>query len=61
MDKKLMLLVSGHQNLDIKKLINYKHPTYLLRVGIYRVIYEVHENKIVVVVIGIDHRKDAYK
>lgn len=60
-DVKLTLLVAGHQGLDIKKLVNYKHPTYRLRVGIYRIIYEVLEEKIVVVVVEIDHRKDVYK
>ena len=60
-DKKLTQLISGHPGLDIKKLVNYQRPTYRLRVGMYRVIYEVYDDKIVIVVIGIDHRKDAYK
>lgn len=32
-----------------------------LRVGDYRVIYRIHEEQIVVVIIDIDHRKDVYE
>ena len=34
--------------------------THRLRVGVYRVVYEVHEKEIVILVIRIRHRKDAY-
>jgi mRNA interferase RelE/StbE len=60
-DKKLRLLISGQLGLDIKKLSGFNYPTYRLRVGNYRVIYEVLEKMIVVQVIKIKHRKDAYK
>ena len=42
---------------DIKKLTNFT-PEYRLRVGKYRVLFEVEENQIVVY--RIKHRKDAY-
>jgi mRNA interferase RelE/StbE len=32
-----------------------------LRVGDYRVIYRVHEDKILVLIVEIDHRKDVYE
>lgn len=34
---------------------------YRIRLGNYRVIYEIHDNKLIVVVIDIDHRKQIYK
>lgn len=34
---------------------------YCLRVGDYRVIYNIVENKLIVEVIRVRHRKDAYR
>jgi mRNA interferase RelE/StbE len=42
---------------DVKKLTNFT-PEYRLRVGDYRVLFEVEENR--VVVYRVVHRKDAY-
>ena len=56
---KLQLLISGQPGLDIKKLVSYQRPTYRLRVGVFCVVYEVYNDRVVVVVIGIDHRKDV--
>jgi mRNA interferase RelE/StbE len=42
------------------KLSGSKH-TYRLRVGVYRVVYEVTDSKLLVLVIRIAHRKDVYK
>ena len=58
--KKLSQLTEEVHALNILKLVGYPTPTYRLRVGDYRVIFEVHENEIIVLVIGIKHRKDAY-
>ena len=60
-DNKLKALVAGNQGLDIKKLIGLNHPRYRMRVANYRVLYEIHESEIIVIVIGIGHRKDIYK
>lgn len=43
-----------------KKLLGKKN-TYRIRVGDYRVIYEVHDKEVVVLVIRISHHKDAYQ
>lgn len=32
-----------------------------LRVGDYRVIYRVEEDKVIVIIVDIDHRKDVYE
>lgn len=60
-ERKLNELINGAQNLDIKKLMGTNYPTYRLRVGYYRVLYEVYEQEIIVKVIRIGQRKDIYK
>jgi len=35
--------------------------TYRIRVGNYRIIYEVMRNELIIVIIRIRHRKDVYK
>lgn len=57
---KLNSLVSGAQNLDVKKIVASKYPTYRLRVGCYRVLYEIYAREVIVQVIRVVHRKDAY-
>ena len=42
-----------------KKLKGFKN-FYRLRVGSYRIIYSVEHNKLVIEIIKIAHRKDAY-
>lgn len=43
-----------------KKLKGYKNR-YRIRVGIYRIIYTIEDDILVIEVIRIAHRKDAYK
>jgi mRNA interferase RelE/StbE len=59
-EKKLSQLTQKMHDLNILKLVGYPMPTYRLRVGDYRIIFEVREREIIVLVIGIKHRKDAY-
>lgn len=35
--------------------------TYRVRVGDYRVIYDIHDDKLIVLVLRVAHRKDAYR
>jgi len=42
---------------DIKKLTNFT-PEYRMRIGSYRVLFEIEENKIIIY--RINHRKEAY-
>jgi mRNA interferase RelE/StbE len=35
-------------------------PAWRIRIGVYRVIYEIHEGRLVVLVIAIGHRKNVY-
>lgn len=57
---KLTALVAGDQNVDVKRIVAAKYPRYRLRVGCYRVLYDVYDREIVVKVIRVVHRKDAY-
>jgi mRNA interferase RelE/StbE len=43
---------------DIKKLTNYT-PEYRLRVGNYRILFEIEDDKIIIYTIK--HRKESYK
>lgn len=37
------------------------NDTYRTRVGKYRIVYEINDSEILVMVINIDHRKDVYR
>ncbi len=43
----------------VKKLKGYEN-TYRIRVGNYRVIYEIEDREMIVIVLSSIHRKDAY-
>jgi mRNA-degrading endonuclease RelE of RelBE toxin-antitoxin system len=36
-------------------------PTYRIRIGNYRVIYEIHDEVILIEVVNVGHRKDVYR
>ena len=44
----------GHKTLDSKKKV------YRIRVGSYRAIYQIHDGKLLVLVVTIADRKDVY-
>ena len=44
---------------NVKKLKGYDN-TYRIRVGNYRVIYEIKDREMIVLVLSSIHRKDAY-
>ena len=44
-----------------KKLVGDLSPYYRYRVGDYRVLYEVIDSKLLIVVVKIKHRKNIYK
>ncbi|NOX88896.1 MAG: type II toxin-antitoxin system RelE/ParE family toxin [Calditrichaeota bacterium] len=43
----------------VKKLSS-SEITYRIRVGKYRIIYDIYEEELVIVIVRIRHRKDAY-
>ena len=44
----------------VKKLVGSEH-SYRIRFGDYRVVYEVIENKLIIEIVRVRHRKDVYK
>lgn len=44
-----------------KPLVGNLSHYYRLRVGDYRIVYEIKEDEVVVIVVKISHRKDVYK
>jgi mRNA interferase RelE/StbE len=48
------------QDADIKKLADYA-DRYRLRVGDYRVIYEIADEQLIILIVGVGHRREAYR
>ncbi|MFZ5766251.1 MAG: type II toxin-antitoxin system RelE family toxin [Thermodesulfobacteriota bacterium] len=48
-----------HSMRNVKKLTN--HPGYRLRVGDWRIVYTVHDNECVILVISVKTRGEVYK
>jgi mRNA interferase RelE/StbE len=46
------------QDADIKKLAGYS-DRYRLRVGDYRVIYEIADAQLIILIVGVGHRREA--
>jgi mRNA interferase RelE/StbE len=44
----------------VKKLEGAK-DLYRVRVGQYRIIYQIHDDKLVIVVVTLGHRRDVYR
>lgn len=45
---------------DCFKLQGFENA-YRVRVGRYRIIYEIFDSKVYIIVLNIDHRKDIYR
>lgn len=43
-----------------RKLVGYE-DVFRIRVGVYRVIYDVAEAQLVIIILKIGHRKDVYR
>lgn len=55
----IQLLEDNPRPDGVKKLKGYEN-TYRIRVGNYRLIYEIEDRKMIVLVLSSIHRKDAY-
>jgi mRNA interferase RelE/StbE len=45
---------------DINKLVGYS-DRYRLRVGDYRIIYEITDTQLIILIVGVGHRREAYR
>ena len=67
LDKKIILVIKSAiaPLADNPRPHGYKklkgEDAYRIRVGDYRVIYEIDDGKIIVTVVSVGHRKDIYK
>ena len=57
--KSIKALSSNPRPQQSKKLSG--EEKYRLRCGVYRVIYEIHDEQLIICVVRIRHRKDIYK
>lgn len=59
-DKKIKYLKLTPRGTDTKKLSGQKNA-YRTKVGTYRVVYEIEDDKLIVWIIKVGPRKDIYK
>jgi mRNA interferase RelE/StbE len=53
-------LVENPYPSGVKKLAGFER-TYRVRVGDYRIMYEIYEDRLIIEIIRVKHRKDIYK
>ncbi len=58
--EKIDLLQTEPRHHGSVKLSGREHA-YRTRVGKYRIIYEIYDAKVLVIVVNVDHRKDVYR
>jgi mRNA interferase RelE/StbE len=46
---------------DESKKIKGSNNVYRIRQGTYRIVYQIYKNELLILVIRVRHRKDAYK
>jgi len=49
---------AGHPQVRCRKI---SHSAWRIRIGFYRVIYEIQDDKLIIMVVHIGHRKEVYK
>jgi mRNA interferase RelE/StbE len=59
-EKSILALANNPRPAGCKKLAGSKN-IYRVRVGIYRIVYEVHDKIVTVFIFDVDHRKQVYR
>jgi len=59
-DKKIIALADNPRPHDVKALHGEK-KLYRVRVGDYRIIYNIEDKIITVIIVRVKHRKDVYR
>lgn len=57
--RRIQELAENPRPLGSKKLSG--HDRYRIRQGVYRIVYAVEDDKLVVYVVNVGHRKDVYR
>ncbi|MFT4532207.1 MAG: mRNA interferase RelE/StbE [Candidatus Saccharimonadales bacterium] len=58
-DKAILRLSENPRQGNVRPMVGTK--SWRLRVGHYRVIYDIHDKKIVILILRVGHRKNVYK
>ena len=59
-EKSILALANNPRPAGCKKLAGSKN-IYRVRVGIFRIVYEVHDKIVTVFIFDVDHRKQVYR
>jgi mRNA interferase RelE/StbE len=57
---KILALAKNPHSRDAK-ILQGRHKLYRVRVGDYRIIYQIEHNRLVVLIVKIGHRKNVYR
>lgn len=57
--RRILQLAENPRPPDSKKLSGYDR--YRIRQGVYRILYEIENDRLVVYVVKVGHRKDVYR
>ncbi len=57
---KITLLAKNPRPDGSVKLRGYDE-LHRIRIGVYRVVYEIHDDKLIIIIVSAEHRKDIYK
>jgi mRNA interferase RelE/StbE len=57
---KVEALANNPRPQGVVQLAEYEH-LWRIRVGDYRVVYEIHDDRLVILVLRVAHRKDVYR
>lgn len=58
--RKIDSLAENPPNLEKTKMKG-NNPFHKIRVGVYRIVYEIHDDVLLILIVKIGHRKDIYR
>jgi mRNA interferase RelE/StbE len=61
LDQALLSLAENPVPAGSKQLVGEDPPLYRVRVGDYRILYQIEDDVLVILVVHVGHRKDVYR